>query len=211
MDRGIWELGRKLGFAGIVFGSLFRVDSWELEYGIEDVSSYGMVYNLIDSGLSDRSSIHLFTTTTSTTIILLDMTKQQTMTRDSTLLQVPVAGSQRDQSPSKIDSEKTRNGRNPFLLGGETPPSRQSRYPSTVPSRRGSLPPQESEQDPTLQSRDFSVTRSRGYTSNLNRLPSMLEALEAHAKGQERDSVGGKQVSRVSKGGSSRGDLTTVQ
>lgn len=42
-DRGIWELGRKFAFAGIGFGRLFRVDSWELEYGIEDVSPYDMV------------------------------------------------------------------------------------------------------------------------------------------------------------------------
>jgi hypothetical protein len=130
------------------------------------------------------------------------------MSRNNTDLQVPTAGSQYDQSRFGNKSQQYQNKKPSFYFGGETPKSRQSAITSKVPSRQGSFPPLESDQD---QTRRFSDKRTKGYYSNLDKLPSMLMALKDQAKEQGGGSVGGKQVSRVSKGGSSRGDLTTVQ
>jgi hypothetical protein len=43
MDLGNMRSWKDIAFAGIRFGRLFRVVSWDLEYGVEDVSPYGMV------------------------------------------------------------------------------------------------------------------------------------------------------------------------
>jgi hypothetical protein len=45
MKHGLWEYGNLEGYCLRRNGyrKTFRVDPWELEYGIEDVSSYGRV------------------------------------------------------------------------------------------------------------------------------------------------------------------------
>jgi hypothetical protein len=137
------------------------------------------------------------------------------MSRNNTQLQVPTAGSQYDQSRFGNNFQQSQNQQTSFYFGGDTPQSRQSGFtskvpselPSKVPSRKGSFPGRNSGQESPQESRGFPDKRTSGYYSDLNQLPSMLEALEAHAKGQKRDSVDGRQVSKVP----SRGDRTTVQ
>jgi hypothetical protein len=133
------------------------------------------------------------------------------MSRNSTHLQVPTAGSQYDQSRFGNASQQSRNKKPSFYFGDDTPQGGQSALPSKVPSRKGSFPSRNSGQESPQESRGFSDKRTNGYYSDLDKLPSMLKALEARAEGQGGDSVSGKQVSRVSRGGSSSGDRTTVQ
>jgi hypothetical protein len=151
--------------------------------------------------------IHLPLHENNNNIITNNTFRYSIMSRNNTHLQVPTAGSQYDQSRFGNVSQQSQNKKPSFYFGGDTPQSRQSGFTSKVPSRKGSLPPSDTEQDLSRQARIFPDKRSHGYYSNLDQLPSMLEALEAHAKGQKRDSVDGRQVSKVP----SRGDGTTVK
>jgi hypothetical protein len=101
----------------------------------------------------------------------------------------------------------------PFLLGGETPPSRMSLPASKVPTRRGSFMSREGS-DPTRgpaegspENTDTNLRRSRKYDDGLQSLGPVFEALKAHAEEQgDRSGEGGEKTFR-----SSRGDRSTVR
>jgi hypothetical protein len=182
------------GFVGLGIWDRRRVFLW---HGIEPHRIWSLV-----------PFVHLPLHENNNNNITLYTFRYSIMSRNNTQLQVPTAGSQYDPSRFGNASQQSQKKRPSFYFGGDTPQSRQSGFTSKVPSRQGSFPPLESNQD---QSRGFSDKRTNGYYSNLDKLPSMLEALKDHAKGQGGGSVGAKQVSRVSRDGSSRGDGTTVQ
>jgi hypothetical protein len=130
-------------------------------------------------------------------------------------LLVPSAGSRVGLSSTKSatytenQQSSTPTYNKPFLLGGETPPSRMSRVTSKVPTRKGSFKsPQGS--DPTEGPPEGSqLKRNRGYDDGLQSLGTVSEALKAHAEGQEQGSE--QEGEKTSRDGSSRGDRTTVR
>jgi hypothetical protein len=212
---GIWEFGRKLAFAGIGFGRLFRVVSWDLEYGIEDYLGGGKGIKAGRSGSENSIPHHI-----NTYIYRYESTTTKyTMPPKIPHLLVPSAGSRASLSDTKSASHtenqqsRTPTKNKPFLLGGETPPSRMSLPTSKVPTRRGSFMSREGS-DPTQgptegspQNTDTNLRRSRRYDDGLNSLGPVFEALKAHAEEQgEGSGEGGEKTLRLS-----RGDRTTVR
>ena len=135
------------------------------------------------------------------------MSESRTTSQNHTLLQVPTAGSQYNESHFDLPQRE----RASFILGSQTSSSRQS-VSSKVPSRRGSKSARHTEEESRHENGGFSDdNRNTRVTSNLDKLTSKLKTLNGQTQGQGGGSVDGRRSSRGSGRGSSSGDESTGQ